>query len=429
MCIGCVAVAGLVIAATPLAPIQIQPIAAVTEVTVASRALTPFAANARTISSAHQRVIRSLVLDNSVGERIICTGLTLARDSAATKSRTKARAKSACDFAKRINPDLRTSVLTRNTTLRASAGRVTLQIRQTPAPIPDTSIAEPPTAKSPFETPFPTVFTKEELVTAALANTKTYFEANSKPKDFNLAFESTIPEEERGWMTKQVTTVMSVLPFRDGYRPLIVVGSTDAFINSELARNGVQGNSPQWWCGSETVFERACAGFGWAGLNFKYSIESKMPIRDAGRRSLLAHEIYHIWHKTVDGSVGNNNADPNSPNGLPRWFMEGSANFFGFAIADFDKSTTYREGRVSQVDSYLQASSIPLRDHVTNDPNPYGIGQAATEYLVASIGVERFLSIFRGIGEGKTFASSFFDASGITLEVFFVRFEQVRPNL
>jgi hypothetical protein len=301
-------------------------------------------------------------------------------------------------------------------------------MRQTPIAV-DLPVAEPPVAKSPFITPFPTVFTKEELVAAALANTRTYFETNAKPKGFNLAFESTIPEDERAWMSKLTATAMAVLPFREGYTPLIIVGSTDSFINSELARNGVQGNSPQWWCGSETTFERGCAGFGWTGLNFKHSIENKMPMRDAGRRSVIAHEIYHIWHKTVDGSVGNNNSDPRSPKGLPRWFMEGSANFFGFAIADFDKATTYAEGRVSQVENYLRSSTIPLKDHVTHDPNPYGIGQAATEYLVASIGVEKFMSIFRGIGEGKTFADAFLEGSGITLEAFFTQFERVRGNL
>lgn len=430
MCFGCALVAGVVIATSQIIPVQSQTAVLSNSVaTFNSKTLGAFPASSVSLSSAQRKVIQDFLFENALGESVLCSVTSSSRDSLATKNKYRARAKAACDYVKKLNPDFKTLLALRPVSAKGAAGVVTLQVKTLNPVLVETPVAQPPIAKSPFETPFPTVFTKDQLSAAALANTKAYFSLNSKAKEFTLSFEETIPENERAWMMRQVSTAMAVLPFRADYKPLIVVGSTDRFINAELARNGVQGQTPQWWCGSETISERGCAGLGWTGWNLKYSIENKYPIRDAGRRATLAHELYHIWHKSVDGSTSNNNTDPRSPMGVPRWFMEGSANFFGFAIADFGGATTYQEGRVSQIESYLRSSTIPLRDHVSHDPNPYGIGQAATEYLVASVGVEKFLSIYQGIGQGKTFAKAFEDGSGMALDAFFERFELVRKNL
>jgi hypothetical protein len=221
---------------------------------------------------------------------------------------------------------------------------------------------------------------------------------------------------------------MAYLPFEAGQVPVLVVGSTDAFISSTLRQNGRSGYDPVWWCGSETTYERYCAGAGWGAMNYKDSIEKRLAISDAGKRAVVAHEIFHIWHKSIDGSPGNNNRDPRSPGADPQWFREGMANFMGFAIAHHDGATTYAAGRANQVDPYMRSSTIPLSEHIDREINPYGIGQAASEYLVASIGVERVLDIYRKLGAGKTFAAAFEESSGISLTEFYSKFEAARKN-
>lgn len=427
MCVGCAAVAGVVLATSQIVPIQAQPVLLSSEITLASKVLASFPGNSAALTAGQRSVIKDFVYDNALGERVICSVSTLARDSAATKSRYRARAKGACDYAKRLSPSLKTSVTLKVTTKSSSAGRVSIQMRQTPIAV-DLPVAKPPVAKSPFIVPFPTVFSTQELVDAALLSVKDYMAKSTGSKQVTLIYESTIPEAERAWITKLVNTTMAFLPFESGQVPVIVVGSTDAFISSALRQNGRSGYDPVWWCGSETTYERYCAGAGWGAMNYKDSIEKGFALSNAGKRAVVAHEIYHVWHKFIDGSPGNNNRDPRSPEGMPIWFAEGMANFMGFAIAHHDKATTYAEGRADQVDSYMRSSKAPLSEHVGRELNPYGIGQAASEYLVASIGVDRAFDIYRKVGSGKTFAAAFEESAGISLLSFYEKFEASRAN-
>jgi hypothetical protein len=163
-------------------------------------------------------------------------------------------------------------------------------------------------------------------------------------------------------------------------------------------------------------------------MNYKDSIEKGYAIRDTGKRAVVAHEIYHVWHKSIDGSPLNNNRDPRSAGAEPLWFREGMASFMGNAIAHHDGATTYSVGRANQVDTYMRSSSVPLSEHIGSEINPYGIGQAASEYLVASIGVDRALDMYRKLGSGKSFAVAFEESSGIPLNDFYSKFEAARKN-
>jgi hypothetical protein len=301
MCTGCAVIAGVVLATSQVVPIQAPTIVLASEVTLATKSLSPFPGTSRVLTAGQRSVIKDFVYDNALGERVICSVTTLPRDTTAIKSRYKARAKAACDYSKRLNPSLKTSVTFKVTTKASSAGRVSIQMRQTPIAV-DLPVAEPPAAKSPFITPFPTVFSTQELVDSALLSVKEYMSKSTGSKSVTLIYEGSIPESERVWITKLVNTTMASLPFESGQVPVIVVGSTDAFISSTLRQNGRSGYDPVWWCGSETTYERYCAGAGWGAMNYKDSIEKGFSLSNAGKRAVVAHEIYHVWHKFIDGS-------------------------------------------------------------------------------------------------------------------------------
>lgn len=427
MCTGCAVVAGVVLATSQVVPIQAPPVVLASEVTLATKALSAFPGTSQVLTAAQRSVIKDFVYDNALGERVICSVTTLAKDSTAIKSRYKARAKAACDYSKRINPSLKTSVTFKVTTKASSAGRVSIQMRQTPIAV-DLPVAQPPVAKSPFITPFPTAFTKEELVTASLLSMKKFMEGSSQSKPVNLIYQETIPAAERVWISKLVQTTMATLPFTQGQEPVVVIASSDEFIMSALRQNGRATFDPTWWCGSPTTYERYCASAGWGAMNYKDSIEKSIPIADSGKRAVVAHELFHVWQKTVDGSPATNNRDPRSAQGLPLWFAEGNANFFGFAIAHHDGATNYSAGRASQVDQYMRSTNALLSDHVFWDRSPYGIGQASAEYLVASVGVEKVLDVYRKVGAGLTFAAAFEESIGISLVEYYSKFEAARAN-
>lgn len=428
MCFGCALVAGVVVVSSQIVPIDIQPALLRGEVAVVSKTLAAFPGTSQALSSNQRSAIKSFVQANTAAESLVCVGTSWTRDSAAVKSRNKARAKAACDYAKRVDFRLRTSVVAQTSGTRGASGRVTLQLKQLPTQTPPAPDVTPPQANDPFSKPFPTVFTTQELVDSALAAVKRHMQTSSKSKVAKVVYEDTIPSSERTWISKLIETTMASLPFVEGQVPIVVVGSTDAFINQSLSQNGTPGYSASWWCGSETTYERYCAGAGWAAMNYKDAIEKKLPITDSGKRAVVAHEIYHVWHKSVDGSPGNNNRDPQSPGATPLWFIEGMANFMGFAIAHHDGATTYASGRASQIVPYMRSSSKPLSEHIGWNVSPYGIGQAASEYLIASIGVEKVFDIYRKAGLGKDFAVAFEESAGISLNEFYSRFEASRSN-
>lgn len=158
------------------------------------------------------------------------------------------------------------------------------------------------------------------------------------------------------------------------------------------------------------------------------SIQRGSPISDSGKRSVIAHELFHVWQKSVDGSPKNNNIQPDLPNGIPVWFSEGVANFFGFGITHNSGETSYFDGRYGQVDVYMRSNVKSLKEHVMWGNNPYGIGQASAEYLVASVGFDRLLEVSRLMGKGNTFSQAFENAIGISLETYYLKFDSVQKN-
>jgi hypothetical protein len=91
---------------------------------------------------------------------------------------------------------------------------------------------------------------------------------------------------------------------------------------------------------------------------------------------------------------------------------------------------SYQEGRRMQVEfgyakNYLQPLS--QHDYLANPSlNPYGIGQAATEYIIASVGFESLLNIFKYTNSEGNFSDGFKKATGIELDDFYSKFEASR---
>jgi hypothetical protein len=61
--------------------------------------------------------------------------------------------------------------------------------------------------------------------------------------------------------------------------------------------------------------------------------------------------------------------------------------------------------------------------------DPYGIGAIATEFLVANVGMAKFVGIYTQIGTGKTFEQAFKASTGVSLADFYLMFEDSRSVL
>jgi hypothetical protein len=132
----------------------------------------------------------------------------------------------------------------------------------------------------------------------------------------------------------------------------------------------------------------------------------------------------------VQFALNGANLAPNNPTYIPRWLMEGSANYFGFYIVDKLKFGNYETGRRQQVNTNQNYRSIvPLVQYDNFASDPYGIGQAASEYLIASAGFEKFLNIWRYTKSEGSFQQGFRKAVGIEISVFYDKFEAARGSM
>jgi hypothetical protein len=148
-----------------------------------------------------------------------------------------------------------------------------------------------------------------------------------------------------------------------------------------------------------------------------------------GMMQMAGHETFHFLQKSIAGS--------NSPDGLgiaPQWFWEGPAVFVGLQVANNLSLATYSsEGRAFAVNRSISGpvKSLKLSEVTKNDGSmdPYGIGAIATEFLVANVGMEKFMDIYINLGKKKLFADSFKAATGVDLVDFYTMFEEARATL
>lgn len=264
----------------------------------------------------------------------------------------------------------------------------------TPSPTPSLNV---------FQTPFPDEFTRTEMVTAVKSAFKAYTAANSKKMTYKLVIDSDF-EKVRPLIESFVDRTYSVLPFPKDYQKTIVVITRNRdFGEKEISSFGFDRSDSNKAAGGPCM---NCAGEGWA-------------VMEEGLYEVVPHEIFHIWQKAAYKRKGNNNPDPNNPLNPPVWFDEGSADFFGVQMYREASNINMHVGKVGPIQSLQRYSTRDLSPSL-----PYTLGRLASEYIVASVGVDKFLQIFFEVGEGLDFPSAFEKSVGISLQSFYEKFDR-----
>lgn len=276
--------------------------------------------------------------------------------------------------------------------------------RKKPEKVAAPAVAPSPTqATSPFQNPFPDDFGREEMISAVLAKFDSYISTNSVPRNYKLVigpeFAQNISE-----ITAFVEKSYSALPFPKDYPKTITVITNNRDLGErEIAAFGFDRSDANKAVGGPCM---NCAGEGWA-------------ISDNGLGPVTPHEIFHVWQKSAYKRKGNNNPDPNNPLNPPVWFDEGSADFFGYLL--YRDRVKFYEG-VGPFRNFQGLKKYSTRDL---DPGlPYLLGRVASEYIVASVGVEKYLQIFFNVGDGLDFPTAFDKAVGISLDSFYEKFDK-----
>jgi len=205
---------------------------------------------------------------------------------------------------------------------------------------------------------------------------------------------------------------------------LAVIGIDRAWVEKTYIENGYSVDEAKNDRGR--AFAEGAPGFGGSTTNTYNSGVITM--------QLPGHETFHAVQERISGGVP-------SPDGLgiaPEWFWEGAATFIGLQTASYlglaDYTAEGREFALERTNLHPPTKSSPLSeatkiDQSPTDPDPYGIGAIATEFLVANVGMEKFMEVYKNLGKKQKFADSFETATGVELTDFYTMFEEVRSDL
>ena len=304
-----------------------------------------------------------------------------------------------------------------------SLGYQTKQIDQSPTPTPT------PTPQKIIFTAWASQFDTLSMTQAALDATSTYFGKVIPSNDYEITIDPAITTSDRAWITSVLDYANGLFTNIQREKIKVFLGTTHAWSKSTLtaANLWVAADSQSPYPCSQGINDAYCAEKNRVLLIYSDIYAPNSQYRwDFGRRSTPAHEVFH----TVQFALAGQNVGGDSPLHIPRWLMEGSANYFGFYVADrlgFDKYQTGRNQQVNTNPAYKTV--IPLSEYDNFNSDPYGIGQAASEYLIASVGFEKFLNIWKFTKSESNFAVGFKMATGITIQDFYSKFESARNSM
>jgi hypothetical protein len=269
-----------------------------------------------------------------------------------------------------------------------------------------------------------TKFEINSLVKSALDSTDSYAGVVGPDNSYDITIENSVRESDRKWITQMIDYTNGFFSKIERERLKIFIGNSHEWSKQTVKNAGVWFGDPNsaYPCSNGTQ-DAGCADYKnlvlWIFLN-------PLQTGDVVRRSIPAHEVFHTVQYSLLG-YNINRIGPGHPQRVPRWFMEGSATYFGFYISEKLGFESYENGRNNLVRFDSEYQNIkPLSSYDNFETNPYGIGQAAVEYIIASVGFESLLNIFKFTGTEGTFSAGFKKSTGIELSEFYSKFEASR---
>lgn len=293
-----------------------------------------------------------------------------------------------------------------------------------PETIPIISESEPESTDFAEITNWSVEFSRDNLADQALNVAHYYFKNNrGVESEINFYFEQSVSEGRKLRYSELTKLTTAIFHNSLNGELNVIAGTTQAFMTETLYGNNIStplqvSEGTNSLCGIE-VWEDDPSGCTWN--NTVWYGFGKVPDKEYGAlHNVAPHETFHaVSHQLAGGTPQLNDA--------PIWFIEGTAEFFGYAITDYTGHFAYED--LATLDWYYlpdPATGLEFwnRQPVRNMPLEwYTIGQIATEYMVVNSGVDEVLAIYENIGRGMDFSEAFEESMGISLFDFYVRFD------
>ena len=265
-----------------------------------------------------------------------------------------------------------------------------------------------------FSDPWPTEFTRVDLINSAQSKMHPYFDDNlgaDCEHQVHLFFEESDPiVDDIELIGDSIVRIFCADLTDDVW---VVVGEYE-FLKQIVAQNQLTSDEYGGVCGVERPPSIGCALYDTVWVQ-------RVNVDDRKLRGLVAHEMFHIVQDSISPEPPSFRLPPGDPIRVPNWLTEGSAMFFEGSINDYLGTNRYVDFAADQYE--LRPGSQGTIDLRSLDEGwsgaVYNVGQFGTEYLVANSSFEQFMQIWRLRDEGIIFADAFYQAFDISIEEFY----------
>ena len=307
-------------------------------------------------------------------------------------------------------------------------------------PIPSSS---PSTITSQGFTPWSTQSSAKELSDAAQLEFKKWIAANSNSQsNHKLFIEDGVPQNRIKYLMAADQLDAKLFSKLVPGGTVTVIGRTNEWVTKKLNENGGKFESCGENAGEDSIYycvddQRGLHGY---VLKRDATYDPQNPAFDGS--TLLSHEYFHIIQRgmlTTAASKSSNSNGIFSTQWTPAWLLEGSANFVGFSIVAHVNDARYWDGYNAMLGYAPQDKpstknklvDYEVRTCCGNDKPtyPYIMGQLASQYIIASIGFDKFLNLWADYATNLNFEDNFKNATGLSKESFYDKFEKLRESI
>jgi hypothetical protein len=301
-------------------------------------------------------------------------------------------------------------------------------------PVIEDHEAQAVVADSPFDKPWPTSFTQKEVSDKALEEAYELYEANKTPEridELTVYEESTVPD---GYRECAETSATRILYAFEDFIPedfiskdhSLVIGTSPEWVANTVVSTGADLPNQESANGATQAYED------WLLIAFTegriFGIAEDIVVilgtdtyRDCQFMGFFAaHETFHMIHSSIDNR-SLMNVKPGIDKRMAAWFYEGSAQFFSFSIESF-----YEEPEYVSPSFVNEPGGLKSHEPLDAPFSLYVYGHAAIEYLVANVGVESVMQVFKNVGDGDNFDVAFEKAIGMPLANFYILFDSLK---
>lgn len=299
----------------------------------------------------------------------------------------------------------------------------------------------------PLSEPWPAEITRDALIGAALYEAFESFDATKvEPCPINhYVYMSDTFHENHVDLTESFSRDVVNLFCDDLYKDIYILGGKHEYVLETIAANNLPSDPHGGVCGVPVGEEmsadwfHACAYGGdiaWIGSSLG-TVRFGELMNDESRIATAIHEVLHLVQDQQFSGGEQGMPQRPHPRFRPVWLIEGGAEFLADSVAKYLDIQEYqwttptdRSGGRIGLDASSDLEVFERWASRTLGPVDYYVGQVASEYLVASVGFDAYMDIFRRmeVNEGD-FDKSFEEAIGISLEDFYGKFEVMHLNL